>query len=65
MIALHRAVGVTGFVVGGAGAAVDEPLIVWLAIGLLSAAIALRGIARVRRRRTLSDADSVSASEDG
>ncbi len=64
MIALRRYIAVAGFLLGGAGAALDQPLLVWAAIGLLCAALLLRLFAAARDRRAPSPSDTLSAPED-
>ena len=64
MIALRRYIAVAGFLLGGAGAALERPLLVWAAIGLLSAALLLRLFAAARDRQAASPSDTLSAPED-
>jgi hypothetical protein len=64
LIALRRYLGVTGFLVGGVGAALEQPIIVWAAILLLSASLVLRLVAAFRHRRSASRSDTLSASVD-
>ena len=64
MINLRRSIALAGFLVGGAGAALEHPLMVWAAIALLSVALVLRLIAEFRRRRAATPSDSVSQPVD-
>ena len=64
MTTLRRYLGVTGFLVGGVGAALEQPGIVWVAILLLSASLALRLVTAFRRRRSASRSDTLSAPVD-
>jgi hypothetical protein len=64
MITLRRSIALAGFLVGGVGAALEQPLMVWAAIGLLSVALLLRLIAGFRARRAASPSDGVSKPVD-
>jgi hypothetical protein len=64
MINLRRSIALAGFLAGGAGAALEQPLMVWAAIALLSVALVLRLIAEFRLRRAASPSDSVSRPVD-
>jgi hypothetical protein len=61
---LRRALAVVGFLVGGVGAALDRPAVVWVAIVLLSGSLVLRLIAGFRERGSASRSDTVSGSRD-
>jgi hypothetical protein len=54
----------TGFLIGGVGAVLERPGVVWAAILLLSLSLVLRLVAAFRARRAASASDSVSAPED-
>jgi 1,4-dihydroxy-2-naphthoate octaprenyltransferase len=64
MIAVRRYIAIAGFLVGAAGAALEEPFMVWVAIGLLAAALLLRLIAGFRNRRSSSPSNSPSADDE-
>jgi len=64
MINLRRSIALAGFLVGGTGAALEQLLMVWAAIALLSVALVLRLIAEFRKRRAASPSDSVSQPVD-
>ena len=63
MIIVRRYIAIAGFLVGAAGAALEEPLVVWVAIGLLGVALLLRLIAGFGKRRSASPRDGMSADE--
>ena len=64
MMGIRQYLALAGIGLGVAGAALGQPLIVWLSIGLLSIALVLRLIAEFRKRRAASASDSVSADRD-
>jgi len=64
MIAVRRYIAIAGFLVGAAGAALEEPLMVWVAIGLLGVALLFRLIAGFRKRRSASPSDTLSADDE-
>jgi hypothetical protein len=64
MIGLRRYIALAGFLLGGIGAAVEQPALVWAAIGLLSAALLLRLLAASSERRAGPLSDTLSTSED-
>ena len=64
MMGFRRHLALAGILLGAAGAALGQPLIVWLSIGLLSIALVLRLIAEFRKRRAASASDNVSADQD-
>ncbi|MGH7628551.1 MAG: hypothetical protein ACREOF_04040 [Gemmatimonadales bacterium] len=51
--------------IGGAGVALERPILVWAAIVLLGLSLLLRLVAAFRDRRAASASDSLSAPEDG
>jgi len=65
MMGLRRYVALAGFALGALGAAVERPLMVWAAIGLLGVVLLLRLIAGFRNPPPPSRSDTVSASDDG
>ena len=61
----RRYLALAGFLIGGVGAVLERPGVVWAAILLLTLSLVLRLVAALRDRRAASASDSVSAPEDG
>jgi membrane protein implicated in regulation of membrane protease activity len=55
---------IAGFAAAVLGVLTERALVIWVAIALLAAALALRLVERYRARRTASGRDNLSGSRD-